>query len=141
VKRTHSLVIALALAGCGTSTTPAPADVVDAATHAHDAESPDVAPGDASDVRPMTDVPSRCVNGVGLPYPDGASTLDELQPLPDLRFDAATAARIGLDRLAFEGATVTLARGDRTATLPVTCADEVRFASPRDYLLGLLPTP
>ncbi len=90
MKRTHSLFIALALAGCGSSTTPAPADVVDASTHTHDAESPDVAPGDASDVRPMSDVPSGCVNGVALPYPDAGATLDELQPLPDLRFDTAT---------------------------------------------------
>ncbi len=90
MKRPHSLVAALALAGCGSSTQPPPpADVVDVSAHVHDAVSPDVAPSDVTDARPMSDVASRCVNGVALPYPDAPARIDELRPLPDLRFDTA----------------------------------------------------
>jgi hypothetical protein len=35
--------------------------------------------------------------------------------------------------------TATLRRGARSRTAHLTCADEVRFASPRDYALGLVP--
>jgi len=38
-----------------------------------------------------------------------------------------------------EGASVTLRQGGRAVTLPATCREEVVFATPRDYLLGLLP--
>lgn len=90
MKRPHSLVAALALAGCGSSPQPPPpADVVDVSAHVHDAASPDVAPSDVTDARPMSDVASRCVNGVALPYPDAPARIDELRPLPDLRFDTA----------------------------------------------------
>ena len=56
-----------------------------------------------------------------------------------LRLDADTAARVGVDQVALDGASVTLQRGDRAVTLPATCGEEVRFATPRDYLLGLVP--
>ncbi len=54
-----------------------------------------------------------------------------------LRFDATTAARMELDQLSLDGASVTLRRGERTVTLPATCSEELRFATPRDYLLEL----
>ncbi|MDB4930919.1 MAG: hypothetical protein JWM10_3403 [Myxococcaceae bacterium] len=52
----------------------------------------------------------------------------------------ASPARAGYDqlRLAADG-TVTVQRGARSLTARLTCVDEVRFASPRDYLLGLVP--
>jgi hypothetical protein len=51
-----------------------------------------------------------------------------------------SAARAGYDqlRLGSDG-TVTVQRGARSLTSRLTCVDEVRFASPRDYLLGLVP--
>ncbi len=56
-----------------------------------------------------------------------------------LRFDAATATRIGLDRLTRERSTLTIERAGRSLSAPVTCEEDLRFASPRDYLLNLLP--
>lgn len=40
-------------------------------------------------------------------------------------------------KLSLDGASVTLRRGERTVTLPATCSEELRFATPRDYLLEL----
>jgi hypothetical protein len=58
------------------------------------------------------------------------------------RFDAPTAARLGLDRVTIDpSGEVQLARGDRTAAGRATCRDDVRFTGPRDYLLGLIPGP
>ncbi|MDB4928751.1 MAG: hypothetical protein JWM10_1235, partial [Myxococcaceae bacterium] len=56
------------------------------------------------------------------------------------RFDAPTAARLGLDRVTIDpGGDVALARGDRAASGRASCRDDVRFTGARDYLLGLLP--
>ncbi len=56
------------------------------------------------------------------------------------RFDAATAARVGVEEVRVEGANVTVVQAGRALTMPATCREEVVFATPRDYLLGLLPS-
>ncbi len=55
------------------------------------------------------------------------------------RFDAATAARVGAEAVTVEPTRVVLQRPSGALTLPATCAEETVFATPRDYLLGLLP--
>ena len=44
---------------------------------------------------------------------------------------------LGVTVVLEDGASVTLRRGERTVTLPATCSEELRFATPRDYLLEL----
>ncbi|MFO0603014.1 MAG: cytochrome c peroxidase [Polyangiales bacterium] len=78
------VVMAVAAAGCdGSEPPPAGLDA-----HVHDA-----AP-DASDVRDVArpDAPSRCVDGVALPYPDAPPAIDLGVTLPDLTFATAAGA-------------------------------------------------
>jgi hypothetical protein len=56
-------------------------------------------------------------------------------------FDADTAARMGLEAVTVAADAVIVRRDGADTALPATCADEVVFATPRDYLLGLLPSP
>jgi len=53
---------------------------------------------------------------------------------------AGATARGGYDTLRHDAdGTVTLRHGERTLTARLTCLEELRFATPRDYLLGLIP--
>nr|MBK7067441.1 hypothetical protein [Deltaproteobacteria bacterium] len=53
---------------------------------------------------------------------------------------AGAPAREGYEQLRHEAdGTVTLRRGERTVSARLTCQEELRFATPRDYLLGLVP--
>jgi hypothetical protein len=53
---------------------------------------------------------------------------------------AGAPAREGYEQLRHEAdGTVTLRRGERTVSARLTCQEELRFATPRDFLLGLLP--
>jgi hypothetical protein len=53
---------------------------------------------------------------------------------------AGATARGGYDTLRHDAdGTVTLRHGERTLTARLTCLEELRFATPRDYLLGLVP--
>lgn len=52
----------------------------------------------------------------------------------------ATPARAGFDRARLDAdGTLTVNRGARTLTARLTCRDELLFATPRDFLLGLVP--
>ncbi len=80
----RALLPALLVSACGSAAPPALDATVtdtadDTATHSHDAAV------DARDA-PAVDAPSRCANGVGLPYPTGPATVDEGMPLADVRF-------------------------------------------------------
>lgn len=53
---------------------------------------------------------------------------------------ASTPARAGLDRARLDAdGTLTVTRGARTVSVRLTCTNEPLFATPRDFLLGLLP--
>jgi len=53
---------------------------------------------------------------------------------------AGAPAREGYELLRHEAdGTVTLRRGERSVSARLTCMEELRFATPRDYLLGLVP--
>lgn len=53
---------------------------------------------------------------------------------------AGAPAREGYEQLRHEAdGTVALRRGERTVSARLTCQEELRFATPRDYLLGLVP--
>ncbi len=57
-------------------------------------------------------------------------------------FDIASGspARTGLDRARLDAdGTLTVTRGARTVTARLACTDELLFATPRDFLLGLVP--
>ena len=95
---------------------------------------------------------SLALRGAALPtlaWSDGSSyTADHTgfvaTPTPagrTLRFDAATAERIRLDVLTVGPSRLVLRRGEVSVTAAARCDEEVVFATPRDFLLGLLPPP
>jgi len=88
------------------------------------------------------------LRGASLPaWPDGTTraadhtgyTVATTAAGRTFRFDAATAARMGAEAVTVEPSRVVLQRPSGAVTLPATCAEETVFATPRDYLLGLLP--
>lgn len=82
-------------------------------------------------------------------WPDGAARTAEHPGFTvattaagrSFRFDPDTAARMGLEAMTVAADAVIVRRDGADTALPATCADEVVFATPRDYLLGLLPSP
>jgi hypothetical protein len=57
------------------------------------------------------------------------------------QFASATSARVGLDRVQIDGnGTITLTHDGAMVQGTGSCREEVRFATPRDFLLSLLPS-
>ncbi len=82
-----SILAALVLGACSSSTpTPDASPSLDASDAATDAAT------DVRDAHTTSDVPSRCVNGMALPYPTTMLPVVETRALPDLRFEAPTGA-------------------------------------------------
>lgn len=72
------------LAGCGAAPAnpPVPKDASVDDSHVH-----------VTDAGRAADVPSRCVNGVALPYP-ASTTISDLSPLPEMTFEGENGVRV-----------------------------------------------